>query len=244
MNYKETIKNLHDSGLTCRQIAIKLNKSSNTIRFHIQKMGLKPNIEKQWFAQEEHELSDIQKQFLYGSLLGDLCLRKQAKNAKLCLVQSSIQKELFMSKVNILCEFMGKYKEVKSFDKRTCKVYSQYRGDSKAHPEFTKIYNILYKNGTKIITEEYLNLITHPIALAYWFMDDGTKRGTIATNCFTEQEVDLLISWLSSKWNIKATKQKNSKQFVIHISAKSRKLFEDLIVSYIIPEMRYKLIYY
>lgn len=39
-------------------------------------MGLKPNIEKQWFAQEEHELSDIQKQFLYGSLLGDLCLRK------------------------------------------------------------------------------------------------------------------------------------------------------------------------
>ena len=244
MTYKETIKSLHEQGLTCKQIAKQLNKKLSTIRYHLKQLNLTPNLDKRWFSQEEHYLNKLQKQFILGSLLGDLSLRKQAKNAKLCLVHSFKQKELFLSKVQILGEFMGEYKECSQFDKRTNKTYIQYRGDSKSHPEFTEIYNILYKDGVKTITQEYLDLINDPIALAYWFMDDGTSRGTFATNCFSEPEIDLLISWLSSKWNIIATKQKNLKQFVIHISAKSRKYFEDLIVSYIIPEMRYKLIYY
>ena len=246
MIYKEKIKELHASGYTCIQISKILNKSINTIRYHLKSLNLKPNIEKQWFSQEEHYLTELQKQFIYGSLLGDLSinLQKQSKSAKLALVHGECQKELFLEKVKLLGDFMGSFKLYRSFDKRTDKVYSQYRGNSKSHDEFTKIYKVLYINGIKTITEEYLNLINHPIALAYWFMDDGTNRGTFATNCFSEQEVYLLISWLSSKWNIIATKQKNLKQFVIHISAKSRKLFEDLIFPYIIPEMRYKLIYY
>lgn len=243
-NYKEQIKQLHNSGLTCDEIGKILNKHKTTIRYQLKTLGLIPNIKPYTFAQENHVLREEQKQFILGSLLGDLSLQKNAKNASLSLVQSSEQKNFFMKKVDLLGEFMGAFKESKQFDKRTNKTYYQYRGNSKCHPEFTKIYNILYKNGIKTITQEYLDLIDAPIALAYWFMDDGTSRGTFATNCFSEQEVDLLSSWLSSKWNIITTKQKNSNQFVIHISAKSRKLFEDLIVPYIIPEMRYKLIYY
>lgn len=123
------------------------------------------------------------------------------------------------------------------------KIYSQYRGDSKTHNVFTQIYNVLYINKCKTIYQKYLDLINHPIALAYWFMDDGTNRGTFATNCFSEQEVNLLVTWLKEKWGIIATKQKNLTQFVIHISAKSRKLFENLIKPYVIPSMEYKLLY-
>ena len=72
-------------------------------------------------------------------------------------------------------------------------------------------------------------------------MDDGTKRGTIATNCFSEKEVDLLIEWMKEKWNIICTKQKNLKNFVLHISAKSRLDFEKLIFPYVVPSMYYKL---
>ena len=199
-----------------------------------------------WFSQENLILTDLQKQFIYGSLLGDLSIRKDpnGQNARLCLVHCAKQKNLFMEKVRILDIFMGNYKNVNTEDRRTNKIYYQIRGNSKAHPEFTNIYNILYINNVKTITSEFLNLITHPIALAYWFMDDGTNRGTFATNCFSEKEVDLLIEWLKNKWNITCTKQKNLSNFVIHIAQKSRKDFEDLIYPYVIPSMYYKLQYY
>ena len=240
---KEQIKSLHDSGYTCKQIAEIVKKHINTVRFHLKSLGLTPNKVIQWFSQTEQQLSSLQQQMVLGSLLGDMGLRKQGKNASLCLVHSVKQKELFLQKVKILDTFMGTWGQKDTFDTRTQKVYSQCRGYSKSHDVFTKIYNILYVNNCKTISQEYLNLINHPIALAYWFMDDGTNRGTFATNCFSEQEVNLLVTWLKEKWGIIATKQKNLNQFVIHISAKSRKLFEDLIKPYVIPSMEYKLLY-
>lgn len=201
--------------------------------------------QKQWFSQEEHKLNNLQIQFILGSMLGDLNIQfpKNGKNARIMIVHSTKQKELFMKKVELLGEFMGSYKESSYFDKRTNKEYFTMRGQSKAHEEITKLYNLFYPNGTKIITKELLNKIDHPIALAYWFMDDGTERGTFATNCFTEQEVDLLINWMKEKWDIECTKQKNKSNFAIHISATSRLKFETLIFPYVVSSMYYKLKY-
>jgi hypothetical protein len=139
---------------------------------------------------------------------------------------------------------MGSFKlQVPKPDKRTGNVYKTWRGNSKAHKELTDIYNILYIDNIKTVTKEYLELINSPIALAYWFMDDGCINGTISTNGFKEQEIDLLINWLYEKWNIKATKQKNLKNFILHISQKSRLDFELLIFPYVISSMYYKLKY-
>ena len=202
------------------------------------------------FSEQNKSLTYLQEQFIYGSLLGDLSLSKPDKshpNSRLCIVQSKKQEEFFMKKVEILGEFMGAYKLTNlTPDKRTGKIYATYRGNSKAHPIFTKLYNELYKNGVKTITQEFLNKINSPIALAFWFMDDGTYRGTLATNGFSEQEIDLLIKWMKEKWNIDCTKQQNvqsTTQYVIHISEKSRKYFEKLIFEYVVPSMYYKLKY-
>ena len=54
-------------------------------------------------------------------------------------------------------------------------------------------------------------------------MDDGSNDGTIATNCFTKTECELLQAWLKETWDIITTIQKNSTNQVLHISAKSRK---------------------
>ena len=197
------------------------------------------------FSQEEHHLSEIQKQFIYGSLLGDLNIQfsKNCKNARLMLVHCEAQQDLFDKKREILGEFMGSYRlYIPKPDPRTGKIYKSWRGQSKAHKEFNTIYKKFYPNG-KVLTKENLELINHPIALAFWFMDDGTKRGTIATNCFSEKEVDLLIDWMKNKWNILCTKQKNLKNFVLHISAKSRLNFEKLIFPYVVPSIYYKLEY-
>lgn len=199
-----------------------------------------------YFSQEKHELSELQKQFIYGSLLGDMSIgmNKRSKNARISLIHCQKQEELFMKKVELLGEFMGNYKLYEgTLDKRTGKKYPTFKGNSKAHEEFTKIYHLFYPEGKKIITKEILDNITHPIALAYWFMDDGNSKGTIATNGFIEQEVDLLVNWLNFFWKIDCSKQKQLNNFVIHIKSDSRKQFEELIKPYMVESMYYKLKY-
>ena len=93
-----------------------------------------------YFSESDIKLSDIQEQFILGSLLGDLSidLTGQMKNAKLCLVHSKKQEELFMKKVELLDNFMGSYKLYNSTpDKRTGKIYETLRGNSKSHKVFT-----------------------------------------------------------------------------------------------------------
>lgn len=198
------------------------------------------------FSQEEHTLSELQEQMILGSLLGDMNLSvpgvNRQVNSRLAIVHSDKQEELFMKKVEILGEFMGSYKlYIPNPDDRTGKVYKSWRGNSKAHKVFTDMYHLLYPNGTKTLTKEYLNKINNPIALAYWFMDDGTFDGHIATNCFSEKEHELLIKWFQENWNISCIKHKSGTQFNIYISQKSRLDFERLIFPYMIPSMYYKL---
>lgn len=237
---------------------IKLVKSGKTTKECAEYFGVNPSAISFWkkkisndilkitpeFSQEDHRLSHLQEQMILGSLLGDMNIgkpRKQHPTCRLALVHSIKQKELFMKKVEILGDFMGEYKEYSYLDNRTNKTYLTIRGNSKSHKIFNHIYNKLYINNTKTITQEYLDMIDHPIALAYWFMDDGSNSGTIATNGFTINEVELLINWLYNKYGIYVTKQKNEGNYVLHISAKSRVKFELLIAPYIIPSMKYKL---
>lgn len=200
----------------------------------------------QWFSQTEQNLSEIQEQMILGSLLGDLSIRYNPKgeNASLCLVHCEKQKELFMEKVRILDEFMGKYNySVPKPDSRTGKIYPGYRGWSKSHPIFKKIYTLLYPNNTKTITEQYLNMIHHPIALAYWFMDDGDKSGVFATNSFSLEECKLLQNMLLNKFGIYTSLHKQNCNYVIYLLSRSRKNFDDLVRPYFVDSMKYKLRY-
>lgn len=203
---------------------------------------------KRYFSQTEQQLSYEQDQFIRGSLLGDLNLSNPNSNkrinSRLAIVQCEKQKALFMKKVEILGDFMGSYKlTIPKPDPRTGKIYTSYRGNSKAHKVFTDIYNELYINGKKVVTKKFLEKIISPIALAFWFMDDGCKDGTIATNGFSYEEVAILKEWMLRKWNIHTTIHKNAHNYTLYINTESRLRFENLIDPYIISEMKYKLKY-
>lgn len=149
-----------------------------------------------------------------------------------------------MKKVEILDKFMGSWRlNISKPDKRTGNIYSQYRGNSKTHKVFTDIYNVLYINEIKKITKEYLDMIDSPIALAYWFMDDGDKTGVLATNSFTWKEQMDLLEWMKDKWNIACSLNKNKDTYVLRILQENRLDFEKLIFPFIIPSMFYKLKY-
>lgn len=244
---QEEFEQLWSEGKSDREIAEYFEVSELTIKTFRTKgeNAGKFNIIKN-FSQKEHSLSEEQEQMVLGSLLGDMNLSvpgvNRQVNSRLAIVQSEQQEELFMKKVEILGEFMRSYRlYTPNPDNRTGKVYKSWRGNSKAHKVFTDIYYLLYPNGVKTLTKEYLDKINNPIALAYWFMDDGTFDGHIATNCFSEKEHELIINWMQEKWNISCTRHKNSNQFNLYISQKSRLDFERLIFPYILPSMYYKL---
>lgn len=87
--------------------------------------------------------------------------------------------------------------------------------------------------------------------LAYWFMDDGGKLDynlnsknqsiVLNTQSFTEGEVDIMSSELSNKFKFECEVRCNKGKKIIVIKSTSFPLFQELVVPYIIPEMRYKL---
>lgn len=244
---QEDFERLWNKGKNDKEIAEYFGVSELTIKtFRTRgKNAGKFNITR-YFSQEEHQLSNLQEQMILGSLLGDMSLGNpdinRNENSRLYVVHSIKQEEYFMNKVKMLGEFMGSYRLYEPTpDKRTREIYKTWRGNSKAHKVFTDLYNLLYPNKIKTITKEYLDKINHPIALAYWFMDDGCNDGTIATNSFSYEECILIKEWFKEKWGIECTLQANNSNFVIYISSKSRDLFDNLIKPYIIPSMNYKL---
>jgi hypothetical protein len=80
-------------------------------------------------------------------------------------------------------------------------------------------------------------------------MDDGFKKNNavgLATECFTEEEIDRLKLVLENKFGLLITKNirlssKNQIRFRLFISAKSRDRLHSLVSPYFIPEMLYKL---
>ena len=246
---QQKFEELWNQGKTDKEIANYFGVTELTVKTYRTrgKNAGKFNI-KRYFSQTEQQLSYEQDQFIRGSLLGDLNLSNPNSNrqinSRLAIVQCEKQKALFMKKVEILGDFMGSYKlTIPKPDPRTGKIYISYRGNSKAHKVFTNLYNELYINGKKTITKEFLDKITSPIALAYWFMDDGSFNGTLATDGFSEMEINILINWLFDYWNIISYKERNLNYFKIRISEKSRKYFDDLVKPYMISEMKYKLKY-
>jgi ubiquinol-cytochrome c reductase cytochrome b subunit len=133
--------------------------------------------------------------------------------------------------------------------KQKGKIFYKYRVNSFTFSSFNWIYDMFYKLVDKkyikfvpLNIEEYLT----PLALAIWFMDDGSRLGKsviISTNCFTFEEMNFLCKILESKYNIIATPNKcgKNKGHIIYIHVNSIKLFYNIIKPYLLPSLYYKL---
>lgn len=119
-------------------------------------------------------LSFLQKQLIYGSLLGDGSIVKgeKDKNCRFSEAHSIKQKEYLLLKHKRLQPYSGKFIEYPRRDGGADIKFS-----TKAHPIFNSFRKMFYnKNGRKIIQSSTLKYINHPIALAIWFGDDGSKE--------------------------------------------------------------------
>lgn len=141
---------------------------------------------------------------------------------------------------------------------KTGKPVTQYHFGTKALLSLTEIHSNWYiwsntlNKFIKIVPLNIGELLT-PIGLAHWIMGDGywdkhAKTVNICTDSFTLSEVELLISVLNSKFNLKATVKRRIKAnkelcWRIRFSSKTDNILKliNLVKPHFIPSMLYRL---
>lgn len=125
--------------------------------------------------------------------------------------------------------------------------YSFVEFVSRTHPDFTTFYNIFYRDGKKIVPENIETLLTEPLSLAVWFMDDGSAEyagASFQTHCFGKSEVELLQHCLELNFHLLTTMRKNKGRWILYVPKRSLIKFHSLVKSFMLDRFLYKLIPY
>lgn len=194
---------------------------------------------------------------VYGMLLGDGCIRKHSTGTSNFVLHHSIkQKEYISYKIKLL-ETISHVKisswNRTSYNKKVNKYYNSIYAQSNRLIYFRKIYNLFYKDNTKIINNKILNKLT-PLGLSIWWQDDGCyyvshkenkgkeRRSYLCTHSFSYEEHLLIQKYFKEKWNINTTIRNDKKQYYfISFPLKEFNKFIEIIEPYIIPSMYYKI---
>ena len=183
-------------------------------------------------------LTQLQKSFLVGTLLGDGYLRqvKGRRNAFLEVNHSITQKEYVEWKYRILKNLTRSGpKSRKGNETRIA-----YRFFTKQHPEFTKMMDLFYRDKKKCIPD----LILDPISLAVWYMDDGSRCSKnnvyLNTQQFSKNDQYKLLKILD-QIGLKGTLNKDKQYYRIRFKTSSIPKLFGMIKKYIIPSMKYKI---
>lgn len=244
----EKIFELYNLGKNRETIAKELNITPWAVRKTIQgKCRGKGESLKLFCKNNTIPLSYIQKQLFFGSLLGDASLiyRKEKDQYVFQVGHCIAQKDYLNYKANILnCNVRSYIKDKNSYSAGKEFFITTYHNKY----ELEKIYKICFIDGIKSVNKQWLNLID-PLAIAYWFMDDGTSRfsnncvtASFSTLSFPRDQVILLQKRLL-EFNIETTLQAHSDGYklVIAIRQNSINKFMDLIEPYIVDCMKYKI---
>ena len=154
-------------------------------------------------------LSDQCRDIILGSLLGDGSLKMNAgyANARFSFRHSSVQKDYFNWKVEMLSEISS---NVHTFVQKP-DGYSKnekLRYQSAALSVLTDIFKLTCKGGKLNIRRKWLNIM-QPLSLAIWWQDDGSiigggRKGVLCTDGFDEKSVHLLAQYLQNVWGVYA----------------------------------------
>lgn len=130
-------------------------------------------------------------------------------------------------------------------------IFFFYRINSYTFSSLNWVHDMFYQMDktrtklVKIIPQNIGDYLT-PLALAVWFMDDGSKLkqgARLATNSFTLEEIHRLCQILNQKYNIIATANKGgvNKGYIIYINVCSMPIFVELVKPYVVKSLSYKL---
>lgn len=246
---KQEFIDYYNKGLNDYEIARAMHISDSTTYRWRKSMGLPPLYTKQLSRNKPIEISNEQCEILCGTLLGDSSLEYYPnigqRNPRLKCEHGEQQKEYTEHLCLKLLSLGTSVKENHRIDKRSNRQYISYTLRSLANPSFFHLYNILYKNGKKVISRELLTHFTIK-SMAYLYMDDGYyHQGTavICTDCFSEEDLNIISTFFKEKFdlnfNIVCHGKNHGKR--LRLLHKDYKKFCDLVRPYIVESLQYKI---
>lgn len=193
-------------------------------------------------------LTQRQKDVLVGTLLGDGCLEVNGSNVRLKIDHNVNQKQLTEWIFNEFKEFcLKKPYLLNRYDRRTKKFYKHYLFSTLSKPVFNNFYSAFYPKKKKIVPKNIKKLLSNPLSLAVWYMDDGFRRRDcnslyLCTSAYTEEEHCLLLEALKMNFKIDAKIHFAADNARIYIPASFAKQFCDLVKDFVLKDLSYKLI--
>ena len=180
-------------------------------------------------------LSEVQRSIVIGTLLGDGTMRCKT-NALLEINHSSHQWSYVQWQYERLADLVNTPPSVRRGNggRVACRFVTR------SLPVLTPYYRLFYEAGRKRVPEVELS----PLALAVWFMDDGCRsRNAVYLNT---QQFDLagqrrLLTMLEKQWSIYGALNRDKCYRRIRINVDGTRRLAQLIESYLLPELRYKL---
>lgn len=192
-------------------------------------------------------LTERQKSILIGNILGDGYLDFDGYiGTRLYIKQSEDKKDYLFwlyEEFSNLCKSEPKQR----------KDNGQWYLGTRYFKEFTDLRSKFYENGVKIVPKEIGKILKNPISLAVWYMDDGTLdfrlkshfAFSLAVNCFSVDEVQILVNVLKDNFGIIASSNNSlcrGKRYPrLYIGKDGRDKFLSLITPFIHECFSYKI---
>lgn len=195
------------------------------------------------------KLSNIQRNILVGTLLGDAYLepRGKAPNYRYIFSQKKAQQVYVEHIYNHFEAWCSKGPAIsKTGVNKDGEITESYYFKTCTHSSLTFYANQFYNLDGKKIVPKLLHKWLTPMALAYWFMDDGSISRNLGYNLNTQNfslyEQEILADALGRKYNLEVNIHKDRSNYRLYITSKSKDSFTDIIKPFILPSFEYKLI--
>jgi len=193
-------------------------------------------------------LTEIEKDIVIGTLLGDGCLETNGRYVRLRIDHSEKQKDYVFWKYFQLYKLAAsKPRFVAYYDKRTGKTYKHWRFDTISSEIFVPFKYLFYEHTKKQIPGNIEKLLVRPLSLAVWFMDDGYRRrdckgAYFNTQAYSQQGQRLLQEMLEKNFGIKTKIHWARGKSKLYISSHEFDAFRDLLEFKAIPCLEEKLL--
>lgn len=144
-----------------------------------------------------------------GCMLGDACMYRVSKDAKIKFEQGYMHKEYLYHLFNLFKNYTFHDEPYFRYDKSGVRkgLIKSYSFRTFTHPTFNPIWDIFIEKGKKIIRPGLIKNHLTAEGLAYWIMDDGSlqndkKTMILHTQSYTNNEVNNLSLELNEKFKL------------------------------------------
>jgi len=194
-------------------------------------------------------VDSVIKNIVVGSVLGDGYLTKPSKKGSRLWLKYN---DKSLSYLKWLHE---KLMPIGVGEIKIKRGYNQHYFLTDSSLEIADLRNSFYSNGKKGIPANIQDILTDPLSLAIWYMDDGCLdyrakyhcNSTFATFYFSYEDCGRLAETLEVNFGVKARvhecTMRGKMYYRIYILSESMNKFFDIIRKYIQPCMSYKISY-